>query len=331
MLGHAGGGHDVSLWTSWTFDPLALVAIAGAAFLYYRRTSTLARRDQPVAAWRQVLFGLGLVMLAFALFSPMDAVGEEELFFVHMIQHILIGELAPLALVAGLTGPILRPVLQFRVVRGLRALAHPLVAFPLWALNLYVWHLPTLYESALTSTPLHALEHICFLTAGALFWAPVLEPLPAPRWFGSGAKLLYIVAARFTSMVLANVLIWNEGPVYASYDHAVDPYGISAAADQGMAGSVMMIVDSIVTIAAIAWPLPQAGERGRAPAGRSSRASTRRRPPAPSLRPQLNAGATLVRARSGASRAGFPRGSASGTRPSGMRDTGRSPVATSPR
>lgn len=263
ILGHAGR-EDVSLWTSWTFDPLALVAITGAAFLYYRRTRTLASRGQPVAAWRQWLFGLGLALLAFALFSPIDAVGEETFFFVHMTQHVIVGELAPLAIVAGLTGPILRPVLQFRVVQGLRALAHPLVAWPLWALNLYIWHLPTLYESALTSTPLHAMEHICFLTAGILFWAPVLEPLPAPRWFGSGAKLLYIVAARFASMVLANVLIWQDGPIYASYEHATDPWGISAAADQGLAGSTMMIVDSIVTIAAIAWlflKLASEGER----------------------------------------------------------------------
>lgn len=263
ILGHGGGGH-VSLWTSWTFDPLAVVAIAGAAFLYYRRAATLARRGAPVARWRRWSFGAGLVLLAFALFSPLDAVGEETFFFVHMVQHVLIGELAPLAVVAGLTGPLLRPVLQYRWVHALRALAHPLIALPLWALNLYVWHLPVLYESALTSTPLHVLEHVCFFAAGALFWAPVLEPLPAPRWFGSGAKLLYIVAARLVSMVLGNVLIWIDGPAYDSYVHAVDPYGISAAADQGLAGSVMMVVDTVVLLAALAWlflKLASDGER----------------------------------------------------------------------
>jgi len=254
MIGHSGGGHDdLSLLTSWSFDPLALVAIAVAAVLYYRRAATLARRGSAVAGWRRVSFGTGLALLAFALFSPIDAWGEEQFFFVHMTQHILTGELAPLAIVAGLTGPLLRPVLQFRVVQALRALAHPLVAWPLWALNLYVWHLPGMYEAALGSTPLHAAEHVCFFTAGLLFWAPVLEPLPAPRWFGTGAKLLYIVGARFTSMVLANILIWNSGAVYGSYVHDVAPYGISSRADQGIAGSVMMIVDSVVTIAAIAW------------------------------------------------------------------------------
>jgi cytochrome c oxidase assembly factor CtaG len=254
VLGHSGGAHDeLSLLTSWTFDPLAVVAIAAAAFLYYRRAQTLAQRGAPVAVWRRASFGVGLALLALALFSPIDAWGEQQFFFVHMVQHVLIGELAPLAIVAGLTGPLLRPLLAYHWVQRLRVLAHPLVAWPLWAFNLYLWHMPFLYEGALGNDFVHALEHISFFTAGALFWAPVLEPLPAPAWFGSGVKLLYIVAARFTSMVLGNVFLWVDGPVYHAYEHNVERFGISAAADQGIAGSVMMIVDSVVTIAAIAW------------------------------------------------------------------------------
>jgi putative membrane protein len=264
ILGHGGAHEDLSLLTSWTFDPLAVVAIALAAFLYYRRARTLARRGSPVAAWRRWSFGIGLGLVAIALFSPLDAWGEEEFFFVHMAQHVLLGELAPLAIVAGLTGPLLRPLLAYRWIHRLRVLAHPLVAWPLWAVNLYLWHLPYLYEAALGNEAVHALEHIAFFTVGALFWAPVLEPLPAPRWFGTGTKLLYIVAARFTSMVLANVLAWSDEPIYGEYVHDVARFGISARADQGIAGSVMMIVDSVVTIAAIAWLfLKLAGESER--------------------------------------------------------------------
>jgi putative membrane protein len=254
ILGHSGGAHgELSLLTSWTFDPLAVVAIAVAALLYYRRAQTLARRGSPVAVWRRVSFGAGLAMLAFALFSPVHAWGEREFFFVHMVQHVLLGELAPLAIVAGLTGPLLRPVLAYKWVQYLRVLAHPLVAWPLWALSLYLWQLPFLYEAGLSNDVVHAVQHVSLFTAGALFWAPVLEPLPAPGWFGSGAKLLYIVAARFTSMVLANVFVWADGPIYRAYEDNVVRFGISAATDQVIAGSVMMIVDSVVTIAAIAW------------------------------------------------------------------------------
>jgi cytochrome c oxidase assembly factor CtaG len=264
ILGHGGGHDDLSVLTSWTFDPLAAVAIALAAFAYYRRAHTLASRGSPVAGWRRWSFGVGLGLVAFALFSPVDAWGEQQFFFVHMAQHVLLGELAPLAIVAGLTGPLLRPLLAYPWIHRLRVLAHPMVAWPLWAVNLYLWHLPFFYEAALGNDVVHAVEHISFFTAGALFWAPVLEPLPAPRWFGSGAKLLYIVAARFTSMVLANVLAWADEPIYEKYVHPVARFGISARADQGIAGSVMMIVDSVVTIAAIAWLfLKLAGESER--------------------------------------------------------------------
>jgi cytochrome c oxidase assembly factor CtaG len=242
----------VSPLTSWTFDPLQLASIALLGFLYFRRVRTLAERGLAVPGWRQWLFGAGLALLFFVLASPVDALGEEQFLFVHMIQHIVIGDLAPLLMVAGLTGPILRPVLALPYVGRLRVLGHPLIALPLWAFNLYIWHLPFLYEAALHHDVVHALQHTLFFACGMLFWAAVLEPLPGPAWFGTGAKLLYIVAARLIGMVLANVMLWSSSVFYSTYDHAAR-WGITPQSDQGIAGSVMMIVDSLVTIGAIAW------------------------------------------------------------------------------
>ena len=243
---------EVSPLTSWTFDPIQLTGLALLGFLYYRRVATLAARGVPVDAWRRWSYGAGLGLLFFVLASPVDALGEKQFLFMHMIQHIVIGDLAPLLMVAGLTGPILRPLLALPYVGRLRVLGHPLIALPLWAFNLYIWHLPALYEAALHHDAIHALEHTLFFACGALFWAAVLEPLPGPAWFGSGAKLLYIVVARVVGMVLANVMLWSSGVFYSTYDHAAR-WGITAQADQGAAGSVMMVVDSIVTIAAICW------------------------------------------------------------------------------
>ena len=113
-----------------------------------------------------------------------------------MTQHILLGDLAPLCFVVGLTGPVLRPVLAIRPFDRLRILTHPFVALPVWAVNLYVWHLPFLYQAALHHCAVHALEHILFFTCGALMWSPVVETLPAPAWFGTGWKLGYVVVVR---------------------------------------------------------------------------------------------------------------------------------------
>ena len=242
----------VSPLTSWTFDPIQLASLVVIGFLYYRRVRTLAERGTPVESWRRWCFGAGLGSLFVVLASPVDALGEQQFLFVHMIQHIVIGDLAPLLMVAGLTGPILRPVLALPVIGRLRALGHPLIALPIWAVNLYVWHLPFLYEAALHHDVVHALQHTMFFAAGALFWAAVLEPLPGPSWFGSGAKLVYIVVARLVGMILANVMLWSSSVWYSTYDHAAR-WGITPQSDQGIAGSTMMIVDSIVTISAIAW------------------------------------------------------------------------------
>ena len=239
--------------SDWSFDPAQLLPAALAGFLYWRRALRLRERGTPVPGWRQGLFGLGLLLLIGALASPIDRLGEERLFAFHMLQHVLLGDLAALCLVAGLTGPLLRPVLQFRVVERLRFLAHPLVALPLWAINLYAWHLPVAYEAALGSDAVHALEHLCFLTFGALMWAPVVEVLPGPMWFGTGWKLGYIVVVRLLETVLGNIFLWTGTVVYSTYEHAPRIWGVSALADQGIAGGVMMIEGSLVTIGALAW------------------------------------------------------------------------------
>ena len=239
--------------TSWTWDPAQLLLIAAAAFLYYRRAHTLAVRGTPVPAWRRLVFALGLLLAFLAVASPIHELGEKEFFFVHMLQHILLGDLAPLCMVAGLTGPILRPVLAIPLFQRLRFLAHPLVAFPVWAVNLLLWHLPFAYQGALHHGAVHAVQHILFFTCGCLMWAPVVEVLPGPEWFGTGMKLGYIAAVRIVETILGNVFVWSGGVFYRYYEHPAERWGISAHADQGIAGGLMMIEGSIVTICALAW------------------------------------------------------------------------------
>lgn len=252
---------DVSLWTSWTLDPLQLAPIVVIAVAYGVRARTLARRGQPVPGWRIALFALGIALLFVAVASPIAAVGEEELFAFHMAQHLLLGDLAPLCLLAGLTGPLLRPLLALRGVMRLRVFANPLVALPIWAANLLLWHYPPIYEAAVENGAVHALEHVAFLSAGIVLWLPVLETLPAPEWFGTGAKLGYVVAVRLVSTVLGNVFVWSGSVFYDSYGE--DAYlGLSPQGDQSLAGSLMMLEGSLVTIVAIAWLFLRMAQEG---------------------------------------------------------------------
>jgi putative membrane protein len=238
-------------WT-WTFEPLQIGPILLLAVLYARRAQTLARRGSPVPGWRRGLFATSIALMLVALVSPVDAVGEEDFLWMHMVQHVLLGDLAPLCFVAGLTGPVLRPVLAVPLFERLRILAHPFVALPLWGIDLYVWHLPVLYEAALHNDSIHALEHICFFTGGALMWAPVVEVLPGAEWFGTGAKLGYIVVVRFVETILGNIFLWSGHPFYSTYDHA-PIWGLTPTGDQVYAGAVMMGEGGLVTLIAIAW------------------------------------------------------------------------------
>jgi len=253
---------DPSLWTSWTLAPLQLAPIALIALAYAMRARTLARRDQPLPGWRIGLFALGIALLVVAVASPIARVGEEELFAFHMAQHLLLGDLAPLCLLAGLTGPLLRPLLALPGVMRLRVLANPFVALPVWAANLAFWHVPTFYESAVENGAVHVLEHTAFFTAGIVLWLPVLETLPAPEWFGSGAKLAYIVGVRLVATALGNLFVWSGGRFYDVYESGGDYLGLSPQGDQSLAGSLMMLEGSLVTVVAIAWLFLRMAQEG---------------------------------------------------------------------
>jgi putative membrane protein len=252
----------VSLLTSWSFEPLQLAPVVLLAAAYIVRARTLARRGQPVPGWRIALFALGIALLVIAIASPIAAVGEEELFSFHMAQHLLIGDLSPLCLLAGVTGPLLRPILALPGVNRLRVLANPFVALPLWAANLVLWHLPVFFDAAVNHSSIHALEHIAFFTGGIVLWLPVLETLPAPEWFGTGAKLGYIVVVRLVATVLGNVFIWGGSPFYGVYDTGHEYLGLSPQGDQSLAGSVMMLEGSVVTIVALAWLFLRMAQEG---------------------------------------------------------------------
>jgi cytochrome c oxidase assembly factor CtaG len=231
--------------------PLELVPILIPALLYWWRASHLAERGRPVPLWRQVAFASGLLMIALSLIG----LGEisDELLYGHMTEHLLIGDLAAILLVLGLTGPLLQPILAIKPFDRLRALAHPAVALPLWAIDLYVWHIPALYERTLSIPALHALEHGMFIFFGCLMWMPVLGPLPKPAWFNAGWKVVYVILVRFVGTVLGNVLIWSGTVIYPAYEATDAEHGISPLTDQGIAGAIMMGEGMIVTLAVLSW------------------------------------------------------------------------------
>jgi putative membrane protein len=237
--------------------PLLLVTVA---VCYAKRTRTLAERDRPVELWRQLAFASGLLLLFAADVPPLATIAE-ELVVAHMVQHLLIADLAALLIALGVTGPILQPLLATRAFSWLRVFGNPLVALPLWALNLYIWHLSALYQGVLDSSLLHLAQHAGFLTFGLAMWMPLVGPLPKPAWFTDLAMLGYIIVVRMLEAVLANVLIWSGNVLYPDYAPGEAEWDISPLADQGAAGNVMMLWTGAVTLALFTWLFIRAANR----------------------------------------------------------------------
>jgi cytochrome c oxidase assembly factor CtaG len=229
-----------------------LVACAAYLLLYAKRARTLARERRPVATWRIVSFTVGALLTTAVQLPPLDDFAD-KLLVAHMVQHLVIGDFASLFMVLGLTGPVLQPVLHIRFTRPIRRLASPIVALVLWAVNLYVWHVPFFYQAAINHDVVHAVEHAFMLWFGALLWLALIGPLPKPQWFTGWGRLGYVILVRFTGAVLANVLIWAQSvfyPVYRSPDAA---RGLNPLSDQNIAGGVMMIEQIILTTLILGW------------------------------------------------------------------------------
>jgi putative membrane protein len=243
------------------FAPLEVFPITLAGVLYWHRATVLSWDSRPVPLWRRLCFGGGLATIALALFSPIGHISE-ELVIAHMGEHLLIGDIASLLLVLGLTRSLLQPLLAIRVFDRLQVLTHPAVALPLWALNLFLWHIPALYQDAYGAAPVHALEHTTFLAFGCLMWMPVFGPLPKPRWFTAGWKVGYVIAVRFTGAILGNVLMWSGSVLYPIYAPGERYWGISPLADQSTAGTIMMVEGTFLALGVLAWVFFQVAREG---------------------------------------------------------------------
>lgn len=228
--------------------PIALVLLAYAV-PYALRVRSLRRVGRPVARWRLICFAGALVALLVAFSPPLDALADRRL-SAHMVEHVLLGDIAPLLAVLACSGPVLAPVLRAPGVAWLRRLGHPVPALALWLISLYGWHLPGAYDAALASDAVHALQHACFFVAGANLWAALLGPLPKPAWFGLPARLGYVVVYMVASFPLGAALVFASSAFYPTY---AAREGAAALGDQSTAGAIMMVEQAIVAFGLFCW------------------------------------------------------------------------------
>ena len=139
----------------WFADPAVLAPIALMVWIYVRRFRQVraeagggqVRGAGPLQA---IAFGGAVLALLAALVSPLDGLGSDYLFSAHMLQHVLLGDIAPLLLLLSLSRVIMRPATRrlARVERALGPLASPWTAIAIWLGVMYLWHVPALYDAA---------------------------------------------------------------------------------------------------------------------------------------------------------------------------------------
>lgn len=234
---------------SWPFDPTVYAGLAALCLGY----AWLARGVGDVQRKYVLYFGLGVLTLWLALESPIDTIADDYLDSVHMLQHVLLGFVAPPFMLLGLS-----PGMVARIVRvpGVRAITEPVPAQIIAGVVMIGWHIPALYDATLYSEPLHITEHLMFIAAGVVLYWPMLQTTSAhARWqMSPGAKLLYMLVATLPQDGVALALMFSRVPFYEYYTHAprLIP-SLTPVIDQTVAGAVLMTFGkATMSVAAIA-------------------------------------------------------------------------------
>jgi cytochrome c oxidase assembly factor CtaG len=228
-----------SPWTwqvAWV-ELAAALALTGAYVL-------AARRFRP--SWARIACFAGAVILFLAVtVTPLGTLALHYVLWAHLVQNVALAEWIPLLLVASVPPGLAAAIAGFRVVH---ALTRPFVALPLWLGGYLVWHVPVLYDAALEHHALLHLEHLTYLVTGVLLWWPVLQSRP---WsLSSGAKAVYLFAAFVFASPIGLVMALLPSPLYDFYVDAPRLHGLTALADQQIAGIAMAVSEAVVFFAA---------------------------------------------------------------------------------
>ncbi|TML76224.1 MAG: cytochrome c oxidase assembly protein [Actinobacteria bacterium] len=244
-----------------SLDAGGIVVVALLIAIYVRAVRVLGRRGYRVPRGQQIAWYVGVALIAVGLLGPLDHLAK-TLLTAHMAQHLLIADLAAPFLLAGARTPVLyfippksllvKLARRRRLRAAFRFVRRPLVALPLFVVILYTWHFAFAFQAALRHGWVHALQHESFLLGALLVWWPAIEPMrrpmPGELWKGG-----YIFAARMLSMFLGMAFIVSRHPAYSWYADKGRTHGLSPLSDQQLAGGLMLSVDIIVMVAALAY------------------------------------------------------------------------------
>jgi cytochrome c oxidase assembly factor CtaG len=266
-LAHGGTVPEVppdlaNLFLAWKGDPLIWLPTLVAAVLWWMgvRKVNRAHPEHPVPRVRSLSWALGLFAILLALDSGIEHY-DTTLFWDHMVQHMLLTLVAPpLLLWAGPITLLLRAssaatrnrwIYPFLHARVIRFLAHPVVAWILFAAVMWGSHFSPLFDAALENEWMHRLEHGLFLGSALLFWWPVVGPDPSPWRLRPAAKVLYVGLQMPQNTFLSLAIFMSSVPLYQHYVTTARTWGPTPLEDQQIAGAIMWLVGDMMFITAV--------------------------------------------------------------------------------
>jgi putative membrane protein len=241
---------------SWSFEPVVVSTLAGYLVIYtlrWRRSRAQGgARAAPVG--RLVLWWTGIAALLVALVSPVGALGE-QLASAHMVQHLLIADVAAICLTLALTRHILRPVTRHihRLEQRAGPLAHPAFGALAYIGVMVFWHIPPFYDAAVESDAVHTAEHLSFAAAGLLYWWHLLSPIRSRLRLRGLAPVAYMAGTKIAVGFIGIALAFSPELIYTAYGFTDTRLGMTALDDQNVAGLIMALEQSIVMGVALAW------------------------------------------------------------------------------
>ncbi|WCB92772.1 hypothetical protein DSM104299_01471 [Baekduia alba] len=241
--------------TSFSLAPGPILIVVALTALYVARWRQVRKSGSTRgASYGRLLAWLGgMLCIAIALISPIDTLAD-QVFAMHMVQHVLLLDFAPILLILGLSKVLLRPVARtvLDAERALGPIAHPIFAVAFYVGSMWLWHIPFMYDAALNHSGVHVIEHTFFLSAGLLYWWHLLSPVRGRHLTGL-APVGYMVSTKVFVGLLGIFLTFAPSSIYSFYEHRPQVWGLHPADDQALAGAIMAIEQSIVMGVALAY------------------------------------------------------------------------------
>ena len=232
-------------WTAWHAHPSIIITLLVLTGAYLLGVGPLRQRfhlAEEVSPGQVTLFLTGILLMFVALLSPLHELGDNYLFSAHMVQHLLLTLVVPPLLLLGTPGWLVQPLLtSSRVVRVIRILTMPVVAFIVFNMVFAVWHVPTLYDLALRERGIHILEHLMFLLAGVILWWPVLSPTTRVPRSPYIVQMVYLFVQPTVPAILGAIITFADRVLYSWYAEAPRVWEISAHTDQQLGGVIMWV------------------------------------------------------------------------------------------